>query len=135
MSKNNTPIVTPTVTIDELAIMIKIGFDEVHSDIAAMDAKFESKFDLVNKEISSIKSDIVCIRGEIYEIRQDIAGIHGEIAEIKQDVAGIHVEIAGMKQDIAGIHRDMATKDDVEELKSHFLATDKTVYKDHAPRI
>ena len=75
MTKNN----TPTVTIDELAVMIKIGFDEVHSDIAAMDAKFESKFDLVNKEISSIKSDIV------------------------------------------GIKRDMATKDDVEELKSHLV--------------
>ncbi|MEI6304825.1 MAG: hypothetical protein WCP09_02285 [Candidatus Taylorbacteria bacterium] len=99
----NNKVVLPTVTIDELAVMIKIGFDEVHSE-----------FRIVHKEISLIKADIVVMK-------KDIVDIHGELYEVKSD--------------IKCIKRDMATKDDVHELESHLMTTDRTVYKDHAPRL
>ena len=85
----NNKVVLPIVTIDELAVMIKIGFDEVHSE-----------FRIVHKEISLIKADIV-----------------------------------DMKKDIVDMKADMATKDDIHELESQLKTTDRTVYKDHAPRL
>ena len=120
----NNKVVLPTVTIDELAVMIKIGFDEVHSE-----------FRIVHKEISLIKADIVDMKKDIVDIKADIVVMKKDIVDIKKDIVNIHGELYEVKSDIKCIKRDMATKDDVHELESHLMTTDRTVYKDHSPRL
>lgn len=101
----------PAVTIDELAIMVQKGFKE-QSD-----------------ELRSFK----------VEVREEFNGIHGELdgihAELKSFKAEVHDEFNGIHKDIKDIKRDMATKDDVAELASNMSAIQKTVYKEHGPKI
>lgn len=61
------------ITIDELAIMVKRGFDETAKKVD-MEARFAET--ATKEDIAALQADIVRLEKEIAELRQDIAQIN-----------------------------------------------------------
>jgi len=97
----------PVITIDELAIMIAKGFKEMDKGFEAVDRRFVVLEQKMNSRFEAVD----------------------------RKFEGVDNRFAGIESDIKDIKRDMATKDDIAELKEHLAATDKFVYKDLAPRV
>ena len=66
------------ITIDELAGMIKRGFDATatKADMETRFADMETRFDKTEQDIAGLKQDIARLEKEIAELRQDILHIN-----------------------------------------------------------
>ncbi|HEY4508406.1 MAG TPA: hypothetical protein VJJ55_01990 [Candidatus Paceibacterota bacterium] len=70
------------ITIDELAGMIKCGFDA-----------------------TATKADIIRLDGDIVGLKKDVYILKQDIAALKVDIARLEKEIAELRQDILHVNR------------------------------
>ena len=55
--------------------------------------------------------------------------------EVGHDIACLNTRVGSLEKRFDNLESNMATKDDVARLESHFESIEKIVFKDHAPRI
>ena len=68
-------------------------------------------------------------------INKGFMAVDRRFDEVDKRFEGIDGRIDGIEKTIKDMKRDMATKDDIALLDSHIQATNKIVYKEHAPKI
>ncbi|MBI2056281.1 MAG: hypothetical protein HYT37_02780 [Candidatus Sungbacteria bacterium] len=77
------------VTIDELAVMVKAGFDAVDARFEAIDARF----DRVDKHFSKLESDIEDLKVRMGAVEQRIGTIEEILEDHSEELRFIHRKI------------------------------------------
>ena len=127
----------PRVTVDELALMTKNGFDEVHVDMKKGFEEVKEEFANVRNEMKEgfdeVKKEFTNVRNEM---KTEFANVRNEM---KTEFANVRNEMkegfGGLRQSIALVLENMATKSDIERLESRLGDVEHTVYKSHSPRL
>ncbi|MEK7208015.1 MAG: hypothetical protein AAB699_00525 [Patescibacteria group bacterium] len=84
-----------SITIEVLAGMVKRGFDET-----ARKADMDARFDAVDKELASVKSDIKRLEKEIADLREDMAFVNKLPASLERRVERMEDDLRLIKTKI-----------------------------------
>jgi hypothetical protein len=122
--------ILPTVTVDELAVMTAKGFGEVHLNLKEGFASVKEEFSNVRKEM---KDEFTNVRREMKEEFTNVR------SEMNVEFTNVRTEMkegfSGVRQSLALILENMATKSDIALVTARTSDIERTVYKDHNPRL
>jgi predicted nucleic acid-binding Zn-ribbon protein len=80
-----------TITIDELAVMIKRGFDETAS---------KTGFLRLEEDINIVKEDVVKIRDDTARLEKEIVGLRKDIEHLNRIPFSLEQPVTRMEDDI-----------------------------------
>ena len=130
------------MTIEDLAIMVKRGFDQTATkeDLKELATKVELnyvKVDLnkVKADLSDVKVDLNEVKVELNEVKVDLSEVKIELNEVKGIVRDIVEELNAMHADVrhirsttdALVHSDIVQESAIEDLTSRVHRVEKKV--------
>ncbi len=84
------------ITINDLAVMMKEGFDEMQKNFDSQQTEFNDFKNHVNKEFSNVKKNASKLKDDMVELKEDMVELKEDMVELKEDM----VELKEVVQDI-----------------------------------
>lgn len=77
------------VELEDLAIMVKEGFDEVHRTLELKTLKDKTEFEQVHSAMAHLESEIKGVKAEVKGVKTDLEEVKEDIGDIKRRLSNL----------------------------------------------